>query len=346
MHVSILIAAWISFGQLSFDLSAVAAALDRTLEPLPNRNLQMSWIELDKTNLQNQVTGIDPDKRVYKHVWKNGERYFEWNYPSGEMHVDCFTSKHRFEVTKDKKAWERFQIHSAENEQGRVRDFLTLSYAGLFFLSYSTLTEMLQKPAIQAVWLPLGQTRGVFWGKWSHHNDPAQTIFPMRTIIEFSAIVRFSESGQRAFLQRSDVLTISSAFVMREVTTSNAQFESESFRCNHIELKRTQFPDCRTEDDVRNCKTAFTVRSRIDHSSDVDVKDEQLTPAYYGISDTTIRNRIHQADTEAKAMARLRPPTPHATPRSNSSNEQYDLAIAIGIPVVLLAALLIVIRKT
>lgn len=350
MHFAILIAAWISFGQLSFDLSAVAASLDRTLESLPNRTLQMNWTPLDKANPQHPLNSFsfDAGERVYKHVRKNGERYFEFNFPGGEMRVECFTKMHGFTVAKSKGKWSDFRLYPNGQEQKDIREFLKLAYVGQFFLPYATLTETLQKPAIQAVWLPLGQTHGVLWGNWRQIDQKTTAFLSVQTNVEFSAIVCFSKSRQHAFLQWSDSLMISSGITIREATTSNAQFEAESFHCDHLKLTRTQFPNCKTEEEVRNCKSPVVVRSEIRHRFDIDVKDEQLTPAHYGIDDETVQKHVQKAEADAIAKARPRPvpPEPQTPPKPLLTVAQRDLAIAIGIPVVLLGILLIVIRKT
>jgi hypothetical protein len=345
MHIAIFTIAWLSFGQLSFDLSSVAAALDRTLETLSNRTLQMNWNPLDKTIPLRPLTSYDPGERVYKHVWKNGDRYFEFNFPSGDMRVECFTKKHRFEVSREKGLWKDFKLHPKDQEQKRLRSFIKLAYVGQFFLPYATLTETLQMPAIQAVWLPIGQTHGVLWGNWTQLYERSQGFDPLRSYGEFSAIVCFSKTRQHAFLQWSDSLMVSSSIVGRFVTSSNAQFESETFRCDHLKLTRTQFPNCKTEEEVRNCQSPVVDRSEIRHQFDLDVKDEQLTPAYYGIDEETIQKHVQKAEADAIAKARPRP-VPREPRKPLLTATQLDLTIAFGIPVLLLGILLIIIRKT
>lgn len=339
MSLAILLAAWISFGQLSFDLSAVAAAQDRLMDTLKDRNLRAVRNELNQTDAQGHATAIDPDEQINIHAVTNAGHYYETKFSSGNTWISSFTRDRSFQAKREQAAWSLSALLKPESEKHRFRTFLLNSYSGLFFFDGNTLSERLHVPGFRAASLPLDRTRRLIWG-FSPGRMPL--VF---AAVSFHAIIRFSDSGQLAFNEMSESLVMNSFVAMRVVTTTNARFVSDAFDCPGIELKATHYPNCKTEEEVRNCKTAVTVRSRIDLGSDVDVKDEQLTPAYYGISDTTIRNHIHQADTEAKAIARLRPPTPH-TPRSNSNSEHLDLAIAIGIPVVLLGVLLIVIRKT
>lgn len=338
MHLSILLAAWISFGQLSFDLSAVAVAQDRLMDSLKDRNLRAVRKELDQTDAQGHVSAVDPDERIDIHAVTNAGQYYETRFSSGNTWINNFARDRSFQVKKEQAGWTMSALLKPESEKQQYRIFLLNAYCGLFLFDGNTLSERLQVPRFSAASLPLGRTRRLIWG-----FSPGQMPLVFAGV-QFQAIVRFSESSQLAFNEMSETLVVTSFVTQRVVTTTNARYVTDDFDCPGLELKATQYPDCKTEEAIKNCKTAVTIRSRIDHSSDVEVKDERLTPAYYGIDDETIQKHVQQADTEARAKARLRPPTPPGP--QPIDYRQYDLLIAIAIPVLLLGVLLIVIRKT
>jgi len=154
------------------------------------------------------------------------------------------------------------------------------------------------------------------------------------------AMVQFSISGQHAFCAWSNTYLFNMYgmdIATQVVSKTNARFDGERFDCKSTDQTITNYWNCKKESDIPNCKHTQPINNRHDFEWNYPVKDEQMTLAYYGISEEEYQKSIRKPE----------PPPVAEKPRAPLfTNDQRDLALAIGIPVVLLGVLLIVIRKT
>ena len=346
MSIAILIAALNAYGQLSFDLSHVAGAMERTLDSLRKQSLRCVHHAIDNPDGRKRGDPNADGAWTSFHAVTSAGHYYETKTSDGKKRVTCFSNPRSFQVKNDTGTWELSALPVPEQEERYFNGFAVTAFLGFLNFDGQTLSSGLQDSReFSACCLPLGRNRKVIWGRFfgSKPNNNTNHLSMLRGHIRFRAIVNLSNSSRLAFFEWSDYLVFNLNVAIHVTTKSNARFEAERLECQSLDQTGIVYPECKTDEEIAKCQTAKKLRSRIDFQTDADVKDDQLTPAYYGIDDETILMHGQRADSEARAKSMVRPPT-QPTPRYNS--EQLDLTIAIGIPVVLLGVLLIVIRKT
>jgi hypothetical protein len=319
MPFAILIAASLSFGRITTDLTPVAAALDKTIASLHEKSYRVVV-----TNEYGKTDQPDKVESLFTHaVTEAGHYYAREKYPL-EVNVTCFTRDHSFEVLPAKNGWLLSRILKHSDEEARYQNFSWEAFAGLFCFEQKPLSHFVPSPHVQSAAIVVTPNRTVIWGR-------SKNSLTEGDVTSFLATVRFYGARRKAYFEESEIRYLSRTISYDSKTKSNVRVEADSLVfLSGLEVK-TYYHGCQTEDDIRNCKNASTLRIRREANTDVAISETQLTPEYYGFD----RRTMHQVLNAHVPLA-----------KSSHSSGDYDLVLAILIPVGFLGLLYLVIRKT
>jgi hypothetical protein len=342
MLFTLTIAIFSHFGTMTTDsVERIAESLDRTITQLAGRNYRTTSVN----NKSSQRNGQQPEEEEFRSsgfvATTQAGIYLESNdLIEGTKRVYCLAFEKPFKGRFENGSWKLVNDPLPSDPSRMLEGSVKGAFRGSLSFADKSLSEIRQSKQFDAQCLRLNKQHTLVNIRSSGLQTRLSPQRPDNGDFRITALVRTSQSGEFAICTWSEYIVFKlydNDVAMHVVTKANVNFEDDRMDCQSIEQTATHYWHYKSESDLTNCTRIEKMKHRLDVEWNVPVKDEQLTLAYYGIGEEEYQKTIRKPE----------PPRVAEKPRSPIlTKDQRDLALAIGIPVVLLAVLLLVIRKT